>query len=336
VFGIDIFFVISGFILSLIVLRERRAPGIKPTLDFMKRRFIRIYPIYWVVALLTLARAGLAHHLPGRSYIPAFFLFPSLTYPGGRFIVTFSWTMNFEIFFYFVLGILLLSSVKRAVPLLIVFLTALASLSVIVDIRHPIAILVCNPILLEFVFGAIIALAYVRFGHRRLPGILLTAIGFVTSVVINAWNLPQVATGEQMIMANAGAFARAGSWGICAALIVGGVVFWSPSMKTVFGRVCVLLGNASYSTYLISALGLEYATRLFFAVDAPPHSFWNRLLYLCFMVVIISAIGLSCYLTVEKPLLQFLQARLLPRKPIQELEEPKLRRPRGVIPSPTS
>jgi peptidoglycan/LPS O-acetylase OafA/YrhL len=53
-FGIDIFFVISGFIMSSVLLRTKQAPGVHATWGFLKRRLIRIFPIYWVFALWSL------------------------------------------------------------------------------------------------------------------------------------------------------------------------------------------------------------------------------------------------------------------------------------------
>ena len=81
--------------------------------------------------------------------------------------------------------------------------------------------------------------------------------------------LPAVANGFQMIAVDNGVLARAATWGICAALIVGGVIFWSPSMKSLPGRWGVLMGNSSYSAYLVSALVIEFGTRLYFKLAIP-------------------------------------------------------------------
>ena len=57
-FGIDIFFVVSGFILSSVVMRERERPGIKTMWRFLSRRLMRIFPVYWIFALLAVIRFG--------------------------------------------------------------------------------------------------------------------------------------------------------------------------------------------------------------------------------------------------------------------------------------
>jgi peptidoglycan/LPS O-acetylase OafA/YrhL len=311
-FGIDLFFVISGFILSLVILKDRSHPGLHPMLEFMKRRVLRIYPIYWVICIFTLARAAAAHHLFDHNWLPAFFLLPSLHYPDQVFIINFSWTMNFEIFFYFVLGLVLLVTIKRAITVLIGLLIASITTGAFLGTRHPVAILVANPILLEFVFGAIIALVYARLGRRRIPGIVLATIGTIGIIYVAYYNFPWAANGEQMIMADIGAFGRVATWGLCAALIVAGTVFWSPSMKSAPGKFFVLLGNASYSTYLTSAFFLEFSFRAFFKLHAPPLlSTSSRLLFETSMLIAILTGGFLVYSFVEKPLLRLLQNKFL-------------------------
>jgi exopolysaccharide production protein ExoZ len=314
VFGIDIFFVISGFILSLVVLRERRQPGLQPMADFIKRRLLRIYPIYWVVALLMLARLALSHNLFQSNYIPAFLLLPSLHYPSDRYIMGYSWTLDFEMFFYIVLGLTLLKTIKWAVPFLIALFSISVALGAIVDIRHPVLILASNPMLLEFVFGAALALLYARIGQRRIAGIVLTTIGVVASILLQIHNPPSVASGLQMVMLDDGVFLRVATWGVCALVIVSGVVFWSPSMESAFGKAWVLLGNASYSTYIVSALCLELTDRLFFKFVPPPiFPTGLRVVFEISLLLSTLLIGFGCYVFVEKPLLRFLQNRFLAR-----------------------
>jgi exopolysaccharide production protein ExoZ len=232
--------------------------------------------------------------------------------------------MSFEMFFYLILGTILLKTVQRAVPALMLLLLTLVVIGSMVGIRHPVAILIANPILLEFVFGATIALIHVRAGNRRIPGIAITSLGVITSCYLSIQYLPGVAIGPQMILIDRGVFARVATWGVSAALLVSGIVFWSPSMKGVFGRFWIILGNASYSAYVISALVLEYAARLFFKLDRPPAlSFANRLLFEMLMLTAVMSAGLACYTFLEKPMLRFLQSRFLRRSS-----------PRAFVPSP--
>src|SRR5579862_9568218 len=92
IFGIDIFFVISGFILSLIVLRSKHSSGPQAAWEFLKRRIIRIFPIYWFIAGMTTLRLLHAHHPIGRQYLPSVFLLPMPNYPDVSLLIPIAWT----------------------------------------------------------------------------------------------------------------------------------------------------------------------------------------------------------------------------------------------------
>lgn len=323
-FGIDIFFVISGFILSLTVIKSRATPGFEAMWEFIKRRLIRIYPIYWVIALLTLFRLTLSHQILRHNYIPAFFLLPGLHSALSPAIFSYSWTMTFEMLFYVVLGLILFGTTRKAVPVLIVLLSISGSAGMFVNICHPLVILACNPLLLEFVFGAVLAQMYVRYGHRRWIGRVLTVAGAVSALYLGKQHSLSIAYGPAMIFSNAGVYARVATWGVSAAALVAGMVFWSPSMKSAPARWSVLTGNASYSAYLVSALVLEYAGRLYLRLATPSPTFLSRFMYQATMILAVLGVGLACYVLVEKPMLNYLQDRFLRRA--------KVRRPAVEVP----
>jgi exopolysaccharide production protein ExoZ len=54
-FGIDIFFVISGFIMATVISREGQS------WKFLKRRIVRIFPIYWIFAFIEYLRLARSH-----------------------------------------------------------------------------------------------------------------------------------------------------------------------------------------------------------------------------------------------------------------------------------
>jgi len=119
-----------------------------------------------------------------------------------------------------------------------------------------------------------------------------------------------------MIWADQGVYLRVATWGVLALVIVAGVVFWSPSMKSPLGQWSVLLGNASYSTYLVSALGLEFSARLFAKLSHPAvRSLGNRIAFETFLLTAVMVVGYFCYILVEKPMLRALQNKLLRKSP---------------------
>ena len=53
--GVDLFFLISGFI--MVYVTSNRDRGVKPAFEFLFSRACRIYPLYWIVTLAVFAVA---------------------------------------------------------------------------------------------------------------------------------------------------------------------------------------------------------------------------------------------------------------------------------------
>jgi exopolysaccharide production protein ExoZ len=323
VFGVDIFFVISGFILSSVVMRERKSPGLPTTGSFLQRRFVRIYPVYWIFAAFTVVKLALHHQLLEQNYTSALFLLPSLQYPRFPYLHEFAWTLIFEMFFYLTLSLLLIKTVRFATQSLIAILVLLVTAGAFVDIRRPILIIICNPILLEFAFGAALALIYKRFGRRRPLGMAMTLAGVLLAVGLQALHSQTIATGVQMIQVDAGVFARVATFGIAAFLLVGGVILWSPTLTNRAGRLFVILGNASYSTYLLSSIGIDFGLRLLVKAGGAPLHPGKQLVFDLLSVILVLSAGWLFYNIVEWPLLRSIQSRLAPR-PSKVLSAPPL------------
>ena len=99
--GVDIFFVLSGFIMLHVSFRGTDAP---PTPGaFLLRRATRIYPFYWLCCLgvLTISAMGFlaTHHFPASRVVAALLLLP------GDTILGVSWTLVYEVYFYLLFAV---------------------------------------------------------------------------------------------------------------------------------------------------------------------------------------------------------------------------------------
>src|ERR1700688_4030134 len=50
--GVDFFFIVSGFLIATLLLRERRISGMISLKNFYARRILRIVPAFWLMLLV--------------------------------------------------------------------------------------------------------------------------------------------------------------------------------------------------------------------------------------------------------------------------------------------
>jgi len=89
--GVHIFFVISGFVMVYSTF-ARSSEGI-PVSDFLWRRFVRIFPIYWIYAAVYV---GFGHQIGMADAVGSLLLLPRYS----SLIIGQGWTLSFELYFY--------------------------------------------------------------------------------------------------------------------------------------------------------------------------------------------------------------------------------------------
>jgi peptidoglycan/LPS O-acetylase OafA/YrhL len=293
--GVDVFFVLSGFVVSLSAAHAHSAR------DFLLRRAIRIFPLY---ALLTLAFAATARVM-GVS-VDASFVAQSLlllpTFTGATLpVIDIGWTLTFEVFFYAVLGALLALPDRRALVARAAVVVAgciLAGAAAHAAVGGGLSLLpgstvVANPIALEFVFGCLIGIVWQR---RRWHGPTLLATGaglLVSTVFIGFGQISEV----QFVLDGSLSWPRLVIWGIPAALLVAGATQLRTEVGSQVGRILVGLGDRSYSIYVSSAITLPLVG-LFWPTFA--HAGGDAAVLLA--MAISTMVGVGCYRYVERPM----------------------------------
>lgn len=221
--GVDIFFVISGFVM----VKSTTGKAISPQ-DFFIRRCQRIVPLYWLATLVMMTA------IQGEFLFKfgSMFFLPMANPDSGALepVVEPGWTLNYEMFFYLLFAFSLLLAEKWRFWALAGTLISLVTLALIFQ---PDGILgfYANPIILEFLFGMAIAKYGLR-GHA-----LLMPLGFAAMYCLH----PLISS-------------RVISLGIPAALIIMGAVGSECKVRryTFFD----VLGDASYSIYIFHLLAL--------------------------------------------------------------------------------
>ncbi len=305
--GLDIFFVISGFIVSLVAMRARQSPRI-----FLSRRVTRIFPLYWILTLVVVLEAQLGsypiqwHRVP---WIPTVLLLPGWHYPVPPLILSLGWSLLFEIYFYLLLTVWMRWTPRHMVRNTSLFLAGMVAVGAAVGLHRPLLVIWSNPVAVEFVFGCIIAQIYMKLGAADVPptvrnqarrfGPLFAALG-AAALVATIFTGYGMASEASSILAGLSGWLRLGVWGVPSALLVLGAVLWSPAMQSLPARVLIFLGDASYSIYLCTNPArsmIEHFWRYFGRWGG------DTGVLLCLLTCII--IGIACYLAVERPLMRF-------------------------------
>ncbi|WP_374413180.1 acyltransferase family protein, partial [Novosphingobium colocasiae] len=167
--GVDLFFVISGFIMVHTTARRRQSPA-----AFLANRLLRIAPLYWTLTALLFALAVAAPGLLGATRADPVALLKSLAFiPGERAdgtmrpVLFVGWSLNLEMAFYCVFALCLtVADLRRRVLLGVAVLVAIAAFGFAARQQlAPELRFLTQPILLEFAAG--MALGY---RHQAHPG----------------------------------------------------------------------------------------------------------------------------------------------------------------------
>lgn len=279
--GVDIFFVISGFIMVTIQSRKHR-DGV----EFFVNRIIRIVPIYW---FLTLLLAGMITFLPFlfRSHTaePMHLLtslfFLSTFVNGHAPVINMGWTLEYEFLFYSVFALTLW--LKNAIT------SALATAVVMVML----VVFGGYSVILEFVYGMAVAALIIRAPGLSKFWPLVGLVGVLTYLASIGIKFP-----DGM---------RAVYWGLPATLIVYAAVA-GPQIRS---RSVGFIGNASYSIYLIQIFTIPPLFKLVTALGITSIS-TDLLCLIAFIGTVIA--GSLFYLLFEKPVTKFLSDRYRVKK----------------------
>jgi exopolysaccharide production protein ExoZ len=244
--GVDIFFVISGFI--MFVTSRDSSPG-----EFAARRLIRIVPVYWLLTIALAAVVLIQPQLFRTTVLSGTYLIKSLLFipyanPGqsGTLVPLLvpGWTLNFEMFFYLIFtGLLFFNFRYRlALSLLVFGILCVAGDHAGVADAHSVPAFYGNPRIFEFWAGMLIGYFYLRrtLCMPRLVCVALIIAGF-SLLVLNYEAFPPFyrSFGESSL-----------SYLVPSAAIVLGVVGVDYSGGVRYHKIPALLGDASYSIYL--------------------------------------------------------------------------------------
>lgn len=245
-YGVDIFFVISGYLMAKISEREVTSS------KFMLDRVIRIVPLYWMVTFLICAL----------SFVPGLFknftfdileLLKSLFFVpyqnnSGEFwpLIVPGWTLNYEMFFYAIFAICLNFNKSLMTVILLLLLLAFLGLTPLGQIG--LLKFYTDSIILEFAMGIFAYWFLNKFNNTKYSYIyILISIAIFTIIFTT----------------NVSDEYRAFTAGIAAAfLLIGAVLFEGNSANFKYPLFLKLIGDWSYSIYLLHGFVIKLVEKI--------------------------------------------------------------------------
>jgi peptidoglycan/LPS O-acetylase OafA/YrhL len=291
--GVDFFFTLSGFIITYIHLNDIRYRGSAPT--FIVRRFIRIYPFYWLcvldVLLIHPEFAGWMH------LIKNMLLF---RLPMPELYISVAWSLTFEVIFYLAFTVAIATGWNFTRFLLTGWIILIIINYGDVFASSPFINLVANNMIIEFLCGCIAGYLFVT-RKAELPKLLLPLF-IAAGIFLCATMLIQGYNRFSLVMTL--------SFGITSSFIV----FFAATCDRLYRhnlqapRVFVLLGDASYAIYLTHTILIGHLFRWLtrsFNVSGNLSSI--SMIFLVFLLTLF--IGVLVHLLIEKPMLVFLRRK---------------------------
>ena len=275
--GVDIFFVISGYLMGLIAGEDFNKPGAAN--KFIFDRLTRIVPIYWLITFLRFAMVQSANFLgfpttiswiPLQDLFKSFFFIPFLNEEGNhRPVLGQGWTLDYEIFFYCIFALCL--QFRKTYGIVVMSATFVLLYAVGLFYKSSIILNVySDPIIFEFLLGFYLSLLRKRFNFT----LDIKGSSFAACVIVG------MATYLNL-------YSNGSNVAIAMLLVVIAIYVTDSAASNPIGQALIGLGDASYCLYLTHGFVIYFVSVGWNMV------FGEKMLYLYGFTVFLSAILLS-------------------------------------------
>jgi exopolysaccharide production protein ExoZ len=309
--GADLFFVLSGFLISFIHWNDIGRPD--RFRHYLARRLTRIYPTYWLVLLLIVPFDMATHTLYDGYDQPLSVIKNIFLLPQDDPLLDVTWSLRNELLFYALFALAILSRSIGAVVAVVWVALLTVRTAIATDIDTTLSNLVTYPMNFEFIAGVVAGWFIQRRTIPR-PGILLgVGLGIFAAFAI-AEDLHLLWSNEDHLWYPGPSWniliLRSVGYGLGGVLIIVGLSALEMGKKIHAPTALIMLGDASYLLYLIHIPGLlllgATERHLHLLRFAAP---W--FLATAYMALIVSG-AVILNLVIEKPILRFIRPRRTP------------------------
>jgi peptidoglycan/LPS O-acetylase OafA/YrhL len=307
--GVSLFFVLSGFLITLLMMRERETTGSVSLKRFYARRALRIFPAYYVFLVVVLAwMASQGEPTPPALVLASVFYVLNYVQAFGAFRstpVSHGWSLGVEEQFYLVWPAMLRGAWRRRIPVPKLILVAVI---LVCAWRTTLTLAGVRPGYLYFAFdtrfdslligcglaicirdGWVQRAARMVSANALLPVVTLLLLGASEVVPVELWFLTVADSFEAILLA--------------ILLVQGLLLHQHPLWRWLNWPIVRYLGTISYPLYLYHQLSPAIIP------DTLPLR-WSMQVALTFLVAI--ALAMCSYHLVERPFL-LLKERFSPR-----------------------
>jgi exopolysaccharide production protein ExoZ len=297
-FGVDIFFIISGFIIGYMVNKD--------TESFLYRRLLRIVPLYVFMTTLTTVISIIKPswfrnvYVSGITFVKSILFIPYRIGKSGP-ILSLGWTLNYEMFFYLITA-LCIAMFRKEIVVKMSFLVIIGFvlLNKIFPAKNYIIKFLGADLILEFVLGGLLYYFWRNY-HSKLGSVMKNLL-----VIIGMLSFAFMIYADLYLDIH-----RLLRFGIPAMLLANAWLLLEDKFhnNSKLVEVGMLLGDASYAMYLVHPFVIYAFIRVLFkGVNEN-----NLPLY---SLELILAMGAVCVVSVllhkkfEKPVIRLLRSAL--------------------------
>ena len=281
--GVDLFFIVSGFVMMLVSGRESSASR------FATSRFLRVVPLYWAVTLIV----AVSVRAPVSAVVSSLLFWPDRPFP----VVIQGWSLNLEMLYYVLFALALEVPGRRRLVALTIEMTVLCF---VVPLMLPDGAVVTsssNPLAFEFLAGAYL---YKLWRFDYLP---LGAAAWVMGLA----GLVTLAATHALGGAPAG-WVRVAFWGVPSFAMVAAGLAIERSGQLPRLRLLEVLGDASYAIYLTHMLVISLVAGIL-------HSMWAPIA-LSIAIIWACVVGYLVHRFVERPMHRATSAAVKRLRPV--------------------
>lgn len=288
--GVDFFFIVTGFMIYFLYHRKAGIPG--KTSEFLLKRVIRIYPLYWIFTLLAIAVSVIFPSIDGAyswdQIIRSMLLIQ--THP----ILASTWSLSHVMFFYLLFSTYMFKpKIVKPIILISIVVSLLIGLKII-----PLISFFINFSNLEIIFGCLVAHLTLNYTFRNSSFLILIGLlGFLAVWINNIYNLIEMPVPI--------------FYCVFAMIFMLGISEKDKKDRKV-PKVFSFLGDASYSIYIAHGPFLQFYILILKKLDLIG-SLGN---FFSMLIVILLTVISSCliYVVIEKPLSKYLRSAVFKKK----------------------